>query len=191
MILGYISTSTKHQNTDKQLDGVKVDEFFVDKSSGKTNNRPKLKKLIDYSHKGDTVVCHQIDRMARSLTDLLWIVETLVEKGVTVKFYKENLTFSADSQDTVSLLMLHMLSAVAQFERSIVYSRIKKAQELGKRYKGRKRSVSKYTVQRILSLKKKGNGVFDICKELGLSKTTIYRYLADPVNGGCKNPFRE
>lgn len=146
--------------------------------------------MMDFARRGDTVIAHQIDRLARSLQDLLWIVETLVKKGVSVKFHKENLVFDAGKDDAVSMLMLHMLGAVAQFEKSIINSRVRegarKAQEQGK-YKGRQRSVSKDTVQKILSLKDKGYKKTDICKELGLSRTTVYRYLSDPVNVGCKN----
>ena len=190
MILGYIRTSTDHQNTDRQLDGVRVDEYFVDKvSGGSVVNRPELKRMIDFSRKGDEVVCHQIDRMGRSLSDLLWIVETLVNKGVTVRFHKENLVFNGDRSDPISILMLQLLGSVSQFEKSLINSRVRegvlKAKMSGK-YKGRQRSVSKDTVYKILSLKDKGYSKTNICKELGLSRSTVYRYLYDPVNGGCK-----
>ncbi len=191
MILGYIRTSTDHQNTDRQLDGIYCDEIYADQITGGTIDRPELKKMMAFARKGDTVICHQIDRMARSLSDLLWIVETLVKKGVTVKFHKENLTFNGDSDDAVSMLMLHMLGAVAQFEKSIINSRVRegvrKAQEQGK-YKGRQRTVSKNTVQRILTMSEAGKKKTEICKELGLSRATVYRYLEDPLNGKCKHP---
>ena len=189
MILGYIRTSTDHQNVDRQLDGIQCDEYFVDKVSGGTIDRPELKRMMDFSRKGDEVVCHQIDRMGRSLSDLLWIVETLVKKGVTVRFHKENLVFNGDQSDPISILMLQLLGSVSQFEKSLINSRVRegvhKAKLLGK-YKGRQRSVNQDTVYRILSLKDKGYRKTDICKELGLSRSTVYRYLCDPVNGGCK-----
>lgn len=191
MILGYIRTSTDHQNTDRQLDGVKVDEYFVDQISGGTVQRPELQRMMDFSRKGDEVVCHQIDRMGRSLTDLMWIVETLVNKGVTVRFHKENLVFNGDKSDPISVLMLQLLGSVSQFEKSLINNRVRegvlRSKLLGK-YKGRQRSVSQDTVYKILSLKDKGYRKTDICRELGLSRTTVYRYLSDPVNGGCKNP---
>ena len=190
MILGYIRTSTEHQNTERQLDGLQVDEYFVDKvSGGSVANRPELKRMMDFARKGDEVVCHQIDRMGRSLTDLLWIVETLVNKGVSVRFHKENLVFNGDRSDPISILMLQLLGSVSQFEKSLINSRVRegvfKAKLLGK-YKGRQRSVSKDTVQRILDMNGSGMKKSEICKELGLSRTTVYRYLSDPVNGCCK-----
>lgn len=163
-------------------------------SGGSVVNRPELKRMMDFARRGDTVIAHQIDRLARSLQDLLWIVETLVKKGVSVKFHKENLVFKAGKDDAVSILMLQLLGSVSQFEKSLINSRVLegvlKAKLLGK-YKGRQRSVSEETVQKILSLRDRGYRKTDICKELGLSRSTVYRYLYDPVNWGCKGSFTQ
>src|SRR5215469_13295912 len=94
--VGYIRVSSVDQNTERQLDGVPVDERFTDKVSGKDTKRPQLQAALKHIRKGDVLVCHSMDRLARSLSDLLKLVEELNQSGVTVEFVKENLAFTGD-----------------------------------------------------------------------------------------------
>ena len=89
--VGYIRVSSLDQNTDRQLDGVPLDERFEDKASGKDIHRPALQRALKHLRRGDVLVVHSMDRLARSLSDLLALVKELNERGVIVEFVKENL----------------------------------------------------------------------------------------------------
>ena len=137
--VGYIRVSTVEQRSERQLDSVVLDKVFEDKCSGKDKNRPQLQALMNYVREGDAVHVHDISRMARNLEDLISIVNELTQRGIQVSFHKENLTFTGTA-NPMQDLMLNMLGAVYQFERSMLLERqregIKKAKEEGK-YQGR------------------------------------------------------
>ena len=95
--IGYIRVSTVTQNTDRQLHGIELDKVFEDKCSGKDTNRPKLTECLAYLRDGDTLHCHSIDRLARSLRDLLNIGEDLLGRGVKIVFHKEGMEFGGSN----------------------------------------------------------------------------------------------
>ena len=145
--VAYIRVSTTEQNTDRQLadTGIEFDKIFDDKASGKNTERQGLKDMLDYVREGDTVHVHSIDRLGRSLIDLKTLVTQLNDKGVAVKFHKENLKFKADTQNSMQILMFNMLGAFAEFERSIIKERqregIEKAKEKGVYKKDKRKKV--------------------------------------------------
>jgi len=172
---GYVRVSSVDQNTVRQLDGVKLDQVFTDKVSGGTADRPQLAELRRSLRSGDTVHVHSIDRLARSLVDLLALVEEFTKAGVTVKFHKEALTFTG-ADDKYQNLMLQMMGAVAQFERSMIRERqregIVKAKEEGK-YKGR--SAADGTA--IRAAIENGMSYREAAKDLGVSLSTVQRAM--------------
>lgn len=119
MNIGYIRVSTKEQSTARQLEGVELDRVYEDKISGVVRERPQLSLCLEVLRAGDTLHVHSIDRLARSLRHLQEIVEGLTARNVRIHFHAENLIFEADTTNPMSMLMLHMLGAIAQFERSI------------------------------------------------------------------------
>ena len=110
--VAYIRVSSEEQNTDRQLDGIAVDRTFSDKVSGATTERPALKEMLSYVRDGDTIHVHSVDRLARSLADLLALVTYLRKAGVCVHFHKEQLLFTSEVNPTQEL-MLSMMGAVA------------------------------------------------------------------------------
>ncbi len=121
---GYVRVSTKEQSTARQLEGIKLDRIYEDKISGVIKERPQLTLLIEHIlMKGDTLHVHSIDRLARSLRHLQEIVERLTTNGITIIFHAENLTFDSDTDNPMSMLMLQLLGAIAQFERRISKTR--------------------------------------------------------------------
>src|SRR5947209_9949917 len=120
--VGYQRVSTVDRNTDRQLDGVAANKLFTDKASGKDTNRPGLARALDYAREGDTLVVHSMDRLARNVDDLRRIVRELTARGVKVEFVKESLTFASDDSP-MNTLLLSMLGAVAEFERSVILER--------------------------------------------------------------------
>lgn len=95
------------------------DRTFTEKGSGKDTNRPQLEASIPYVREGDTLLVHSMDRLARDLDDLRGLVRRLTGKGVRVQFIKEGLTFTGE-ENPMATLMLSMMGAVAEFERSLI-----------------------------------------------------------------------
>ena len=174
--IAYIRVSTTDQNTERQLDGVKVDKTFTDKCSGGSTDRPALTDLLDYIREGDTVHVHSIDRLARNLQDLLSLVERFKTKGVTLKFHKESLTFEGSVTNAMQDLMLSMIGAVAQFEKAMINERqregIEKAKARGVYSQERKKKVDRDEVKALLN---EGLPMAQIAKKLGCSSKTIQR----------------
>lgn len=143
----YIRVSSQGQNSERQLSdtGIKFRRTFRDEASGKNTDREGLKDMLEFVHEGDTVHVHSIDRLGRSLVDLKTIVTELNEKGVTVKFHKENLEFSAGTSNPIHTLMFNMLASFADFERSIIKDRqregIEKAKAKGVYKKDKRKKV--------------------------------------------------
>ncbi|WP_143253805.1 recombinase family protein [Alkanindiges hydrocarboniclasticus] len=143
--VGYIRVSSVDQNTERQLVGLKLDKVFTDKISGAKKNRPALDELIEYVREGDTVLVHSMDRMARDLENLINIVKTLNGKGVTVKFNKENITFTANSDNPMDKFLFHVVGAVAEFKRALIREAQREGIAVAKRkgkYKGRKPALT-------------------------------------------------
>ena len=121
MRLGYIRVSTVEQNTARQLDGISLDKVFEDRCSGKDTNRPQLQRMLDVMRSGDTIIVHEISRLARNLVDLLQLIESINGAGVKLEFVKDGITY--DSNDKNQKLMLSIMGAVAAFEREMIHER--------------------------------------------------------------------
>lgn len=121
--IGYIRVSTLEQNTVRQFDGVQLDRLFTDKASRKDVKRPQVGELLGFIRDGDTLVVHSMDRLARNLDDLRALVQQLTARGVRVEFLKENLTFTGEDSP-LAQLMLSVMGAFAEFERSLVSRRL-------------------------------------------------------------------
>lgn len=179
--VGYIRVSSVEQNTARQLDGVALDRTFEDKASGSTTNRPKLQEMLEYVREGDTIHVHSIDRLARSLSDLLDMVSSLKARKVNVQFHKENLLFTSEVNHTQDL-MLSMMGAVAQFERAISKERqregIEKAKVAGA-YKGRKKAVDNATIRAAMA--EEGASFRKVAEKLGVGVSTVQRAMKESV----------
>ena len=176
--VGYQRVSTLDQNTARQLDGIELDKVFTDKASGKDVDRPELARAIDYVRQGDTLVVHSMDRLARNLEDLRRIVRELTAQGVRVEFSKENLTFAGDDSP-MNTLLLSMLGAVAEFERSMILERQREGIAIAKaagKYKGRKASLSQKQVNELRERLTHGESVTALATEYGVSRQTVYNY---------------
>ena len=132
---------------------------------------------------GDVLHVHSIDRLARNLQDLLAIVTELKGKQVTIKFHKERLEFTGDDisgkGDAFQELQLHIIAAVAQFERALIRERQKEGIAIAKRegkYKnvGRKPSLSEKQIEEIRFKLKTGGTVAALAREYGVSRQTVY-----------------
>ena len=124
MIIGYARVSTDDQNLDAQTDALTAagaGKLFADKISGSKRERPELDRLLDQLHNGDVVTVTKYDRLARSLKDLLEIVETIGERGAGFRSLAEDI----DTTTPAGRLVFHVFASIAQFERERISERTK------------------------------------------------------------------
>ena len=178
--VGYIRVSTVDQNTERQLEGIGLDKVFTDKASGKDANRPELQAALAYVREGDTLYVHSLDRLGRNVDDLRRIVSDLTGGGVTVAFVKNSLTFTGDKRDPMATLMLTLLAAFAEFERSLLRERQAEGIAIAKAkgvYKGRKKALAPAQAQELLELAQSGMPKAELARSYGVSRETVYQYL--------------
>lgn len=177
--VGYVRVSTLDQNTVRQLDGVDVDRVFEDKASGKDLNRPELEEMIKFVRDGDTVLVHSMDRLARNLDDLRSIVRRLTAKKVRVEFVKEQLSFTGDDNAMANLL-LNVMGAFAEFERSLIRERQREGIALAKKrgaYRGRTPSLDTARAAELREKAAAGVPKAELARDFGISRETVYAYL--------------
>lgn len=132
MKVGYVRVSTVEQNEARQIEGLKkhgIERWYVEKVSGKNTDRPKLQEMISELQSGDTVYIHDFSRLARSTSDLLKLVEELNERGIHLVSNKENI----DTSTPTGKLMLTMIGAINEFERTNMLERQKEGIAIAKR----------------------------------------------------------
>jgi DNA invertase Pin-like site-specific DNA recombinase len=177
--IGYIRVSSFEQHPERQLDGVVLDQSFIDTASGKDVDRPQLAALLAFVRRGDTVVVHSMDRLARNLDDLRRVVQELTTRGIRIQFLKEQLTFTGDDSP-IARLMLSVMGAFAEFERALIHERQREGIALAKQrgaYRGRKKSL---TGEQITEMQRRigaGEQKAHVAREFGISRETLYQYL--------------
>lgn len=181
MLIGYVRTSTQNQNPQLQIDalikeGIDPRNIFEDQLSGASTKRPALQKMLSYVKEGDVVVVWKLDRLARSLADLI----DLINKFQTNRIGFKSLTENIDTTTPSGLLMFHLFGSLAQFEREIIRERIMAGLEVARnegRKGGRQKSLSKEQVEIAINLKKEGAKITSISRILKTSRATVYRSL--------------
>jgi DNA invertase Pin-like site-specific DNA recombinase len=177
--IGYVRVSTLDQNEQRQLEGQALDRVFTDKASGRDIARPQLVELVRFARDGDTVVVHSMDRLARNLDDLRSLVQKLTRKGVRVEFMKEGLTFTGEDSPMANL-MLSVMGAFAEFERSLIKERQREGITLARQrgaYRGRKKTLSLEQAAELVSRATGGVPKSVLAREYGISRETVYQYL--------------
>lgn len=132
MIIGYARVSTNDQNLDAQLDALKAAgaaRVFSDRISGSLRKRPELDRLLDQLRNGDVIVVTKYDRLARSLRDLLDIVEAIKVRGAGFRSLAEDI----DTTTPAGRLVFHVFASIAQFERERISERTKEGLEAAKK----------------------------------------------------------
>ena len=175
----YARVSSLEQRTDRQLAGVSADKVFEDKCSGKDTNRPQLQACLEYLRDGDTLVVHSIDRLARSLRDLLNIVQELLARKVSIRFIKEGMDFNGDNPNPTQDLYLNILGAVAEFERALIKERQAEGIALARQRNaydkcGRKCLLTPTQIDEIKLRLANGEPLAPIAREYKVSRQTIY-----------------
>ena len=168
MIYGYARVSTEGQCLDRQIDqltaaGVDKENIYTEKMSGTKSNRPKLKALLEVVESGDIVYIESLNRLGRSSADLISIMQTLADEGVTLISLKENLDFSS----AAGKMIAQFLAILAEFERNCIVERVKEGVAAARargRIGGRPATPANLTVT-------------EICRACGISRPTLYKAL--------------
>jgi DNA invertase Pin-like site-specific DNA recombinase len=135
--------------------------------------------MLKHVRKGDVVFCHSMDRMARNLDDLRRIVLGLTSRGVRVEFTKEGLSFTGEDS-ALSKLLLSVMGAFAEFERSLILERQREGIVIAKaagKYKGRKPTLTIGLITELQSRASLGESKSQLAREFGISRETVYQYL--------------
>jgi len=179
--VGYVRVSSADQHADRQLDGVSVERTFVDRASGGDIQRPELEALLQSVRDGDTVVVHSMDRLARNLSDLLHLVQSLTARGVAVEFLKGHLSFTGEDAP-MATLMLSVMGAVAEFERTLIRERQREGIALAKQrgvYRGRRPTLRPQQIEELRKRVDAGEPKAKVAESFGISRQSLYRILKE------------
>ncbi len=183
MKIGYARVSTKDQSLDLQEDALRkagCKTIYGEYISGAKADRPKLNELMGQLRQGDVVMVWKLDRLGRSLRDLVSLMSTFQDMGVGFKSLQDNI----DTTTPMGKLNFHLFAALAEFERDIISERTK-AGLAAARARGRKGGRPKGLSQKAKDkarlaeslYKERERSIAEICDYLSISKPTLYRYL--------------
>ena len=180
MIFGYARVSTTDQNLDLQIDALNkfgCEKIYQEKVSGSLKDRPELGKVMEHLRQGDTLIIWKLDRLGRSLRNLIDIVSELQNRGIELISLQDHV----DTSTATGKFTFAIFGALAEFERNIIRERtnagLASARARGK-LGGRKKVLGEKQSQMLKSLSQdKQHTIGTICKQLNISKATYYNYL--------------
>lgn len=179
MKVGYARVSTADQNLDSQIDALRNFgcERIISEKTSSSRNRPQLEDTLSWLRSGDVFVCTRMDRLARSIQDLIGILNRLMQTGVGVIFLDQ----SIDTTSAGGRLVFHVFAAIAEFERDLIKERtvcgLDAARSRG-RVGGRRKIVGGTKEKALYEMyDSKNYSLRQICETLNLKRRTIYDYL--------------
>lgn len=187
MLIGYARVSTQEQSPDLQHDALKragCEQVFSDIASGAKTARPNLEQALSHARKGDTLVVWKLDRLGRSLRHLIDTVQALSERGIGFRSLQE----SIDTTTPGGKLVFHVFGALAEFERDLIRERtnagLASARARGRKG-GRPKALSEKKRQQAMTLIKNTKlPIGEICRTLGVSRSTLYRSVKGEESQG-------
>ena len=181
MIIGYARVSTNDQNPELQVDALEkagAEQVFQEKFTGTLRERPELSQCLRMLRQGDVLVVWKLDRLARSLKDLVEIVQDLQDRGIGFK----SLTESIDTTSSGGRLVFHIFGALAEFERDLIRERTMAGLEAARargRKGGRKPALSKTDIQKAAAMLLDPKITkTEVAQHFGVSRTTLNASLA-------------
>lgn len=185
MNLGYARVSTDDQHLELQLDALRqagCEKFFEDKMSGSKFDRPGLNDALAYARKGDVLVVWRLDRLGRSLPDLLALVAQLEEKGIGLHSLNEQIR----TDSSTGKLVFHIFAALAEFERNLIRERtvagLVSARARGRKGGRREKLTPQQNHEIRVLMKDPAVQVANIARQYKVSRSTIYRVIANGDN---------
>lgn len=179
MLIGYARVSTQDQNLDLQIDALSqagCKKLFDDKISGNSKERPELTKTLEMLREGDTLVVWKLDRLGRSVKNLVDLVGELRKQGVHFK----SLTDSIDTGTPSGRFFFHVMASLAEMERELTVERTRAGLEIARklgRTGGRKRKMTDSKIESAKKLLANGVPPCDVAHNLGVSVPTLYRWI--------------
>ncbi|AKG24922.1 transposon DNA-invertase (plasmid) [Calothrix sp. 336/3] len=187
MKIGYARVSTLEQNTDLQQDALKsagCEKVIVDKVSGTVAERPGLDKIKELLRDGDTLVVWRLDRLGRSLQDLISWAAYLEQRRIALHSLHENI----DTSTSTGRLIFHIFGALAEFERNLIQERTRAGLAAARargRLGGRRKALDTDKRQLAVTLyNEKKTPITKICDMMGISKPTLYSYVREAQKAG-------
>lgn len=181
MKLAYVRVSTIEQNEERQIEGLErhgIDKWYIEKVSGKNTDREELQNMLSDAKSGDTIYVHDFSRLARSTKDLLDIVEKLNSAGIHIVSNKENI----DTSTPAGKLMLTMLGAIYEFERTNMLERQAEGITIAKRenrYKNCGRKKKEFDTTLVQQYIDGAMTKVQLANMMNVSRPTLDRMLAD------------
>jgi DNA invertase Pin-like site-specific DNA recombinase len=180
MRVGYARVSTGEQTLDMQIDALEdegCEKIYSEKISGAAKERPKLQECMEHLREGDTLVVWKLDRLGRSMQDLVEKVESLGDRGIDFVSLQQDI----DTTSAQGKLVFHLMAAMAEFERNITRERtmagLKAAKERGKTG-GRPSALSEEDITQIQALMRDDEvSTKDICDRFDIGTSTLYRHV--------------
>ena len=180
MLVGYARVSTRDQNPQSQIDALQAagcDRVFMEKASGANRDRPELKAALDYIRAGDTLVVWKLDRLARSVRQLVETAEDLAKRQIGLKV----LTQQIDTTNPGGRLVFHVFAAVAEFERELMLERTQAGLATARaanRRGGRPKALTESQIRRAKAmLADPMITVEEVAQQLGTATSTLYRHI--------------
>ena len=180
MLIGYARVSTLDQNLALQRDALTdagCGKIFIEQMSGAVTERPALRDALEFARSGDTIIVWKLDRLARSMKQLIETIETLRVRGIGFR----SLTEALDTTTAQGLLVFHLFSALAEFERGLIRERTRAGLAAAKRIGrtgGRPKKLTDDDLDAARALLANPDiGVTQIAHRLGVSPATLYRYM--------------
>jgi DNA invertase Pin-like site-specific DNA recombinase len=183
MHIGYKRVSTKDQSTARQLVGIELERIYEDYASGATKDRPELKRCLDALRQGDTLHVHAVDRLSRSMRDLLDIVDTVLKSKANLIIYTPRLEFRSEQEDYLQTFQLQLWGIVGQLERAM--SRNRQLEGIAQAKLKGTRSGKPFGTQPLdmtrrveaIELCKQGLNITQIARAMKLSRGSVYKLL--------------
>lgn len=181
MIFGYARVSTKKQSLDMQLDELKqygCEEIITEKESGAKKDRKELQLLLSKLRKDDTLVVYKLDRLGRTMHQLVNLLQEFNEKGIHFVSIKDGI----DTSTTMGRFLFHIFGAMAEMEREVINERVISGVAAAKargREGGRKKAHTPQQIQGMMEMLASGKTKVEVCEMFDVARATLYRYIKE------------
>ncbi|HFK1476713.1 TPA: recombinase family protein [Bacillus paranthracis] len=181
MIFGYARVSTKKQSLDMQLDELKrygCEEIITEKESGAKKDRKELQLLLSKLRKDDTLVVYKLDRLGRTMHQLVNLLQEFNKKGIHFVSIKDGI----DTSTTMGRFLFHIFGAMAEMEREVINERVISGVAAAKargREGGRKKAHTPQQIQGMMEMLASGKTKVEVCEMFDVARATLYRYIKE------------
>ncbi len=194
MLIGYARISTHEQTLNLQIDALQqanCERIYKDTASGAKTEREGLQDAFDHLRAGDTLVVWRLDRLGRTLKQLIELISDLNARGIGFKSMQENI----DTTTSGGKLVFHIFGALAEFEREVIRERTRAGLQAARargRLGGRPKALDPKKAALAKSLyESRKHSIKDICETLGISRATLYKYIESKHNESKSQPDKK